>query len=123
MSATDLAAQATAAGTSALFVSMIGVEPQTLVWSVVGSVIGVALAKPAGRAYAVALFLAATLTCGLLATIASAQWFDNSAMARNGLAVLLGAAFHPGLQAFFASIPAVVEACKRFVVRRIGGGS
>lgn len=120
--ATDLAAQATAAGASALFVSMVGVEPQGVIWSLIGCVIGVVLAKPAGTFYSVALFMASMFTCALCATMVASHWFHGEALVRNFFAVMFGAGFHPALQAFFSSIPAVVEACKNFVVRRIGGG-
>lgn len=122
MSATDLAAQATAAGASALFVSMVGVEPQVLVWGFVGSVLGVTLAPPSGRIYAIMLFMAATLTCSLLGTVVGDYLSPGSAIVRNSCAVIIGAIFHPMLSALIGAAPGLIDAVKAFVVRRIGGG-
>jgi hypothetical protein len=105
---TELAAQATAASASALFVSIVGVEPQVMIWALVGSIIGVTLAKPAGRLYATLLFGAATLTCALLGTIAGDAASPGSALARNAFAVVFGVIFHPGVAALISLVPDIV---------------
>lgn len=119
--ATEVAAQVTVTGASALFVSLLGVEPQAIVWSFVGCVLGVTLAKPSGRFYAMALFLAATLACALLGTLVADQFFAGSRIVRNAAAVVFGTGFHPILAAFIGTIPGLVESVKAFVQRRIGG--
>lgn len=118
---TDIAAQVAITGVSALIVSLIGVEPQGLVWAFVGSTLGVSVAKPTTRLYAIALFIAATLTCALLATMAADQWFRGSHVARNTFSVILGAAFHPLFSSFIESIPGIVQWAVDFFKRRIGG--
>ena len=118
---TEVAAQVTITGASALFVSLLGVEPQAAIWSFVGCVLGVTLAKPSGMFYALALFLAATLACALLGTLVSDQFFGGSRIARNAAAVVFGTGFHPILSAFIGAIPGLVDSVKAFVQRRIGG--
>lgn len=109
MSATDLAANAAIAGASGFLVATLGLEPQAILWALVGSVLGVTLAPPTSRLYAVFLFVAATLTCALGATALSAAYF-GSPMARNLCAVLLAALFHPIFKALIGRVPTLVEA-------------
>jgi len=123
MSATDFAAQAAAAGTSALFVSIVGVEPQAIVWGIVGSILGVTLAKPSGRIYAMLLFVAATLTCALLGTVMGDYFAPGSAIVRNSCTVIIGAIFHPLLSALISAAPGLIEGAKEFVLSRIRGKS
>jgi hypothetical protein len=121
MSAADITAQAAITGSSALFVALLGVEPQAIVWSLVGCVLGVTLAKPASRLYTVFLFLAATLACALWGTMASDHFFGGSALARNSISVLLGAVFHPLLAAVIGTIPGIVTWGAERVQRLFGG--
>lgn len=121
MSATETAAQAALTGTSALFVAALGVEPQAVIWSFVGCIIGVTLAKPAGRFYAILMFIAATLTCALCGTLTAELWLDRSVTGRNVCAVVYGVIFHPAVAALIGMVPGTFDAIKAFVVRRIGG--
>lgn len=118
---TTLAAQTALTGASALVVSLLGVEPQGLVWALVGSTLGLSMAKPAGVLYGAALFVAASLTCALLGTMISVQWFNGGAVARNTFAVILGAAFHPLFASFIESVPGFVQILRDFIAKRIGG--
>ena len=121
MNATEMAAQAAAAGTSAVFVSIVGVEPQAIVWGLVGSILGVTLAKPSGRAYAILLFIAATLTCALLGTVTGAYFAPGSPLVRNSCTVVIGAIFHPLLSALIGAAPGLIERFVAFISRRVGG--
>jgi len=106
---------AAAAGAGAVFVAMIGVEPQALVWASVGAAIGLGFAAQTGRFRAAALFVAVAMACALLGTLIAARWFDNSAVWRNSSALLLGIAFHPLLALVVAQLPAIVDAALRKV--------
>ncbi len=118
---TEQLANVTVTGAAALVVALIGIEPQALIWGTVGSTLGVSLAKPSGRLYAAALFIAATLTCALLGTMAATQWFNGAALARNVFVVLIGAAFHPAFSAFIAAVPGVIQWVVDFAKKRLGG--
>lgn|SRR5512134_52848 len=123
MSTTETAAQITITGTSTLLVALLGVEPQAIIWSFVGCILGVTLAKPSGRFYAMALFMAATLACALLGTVTADQFFAGSKVARNASAVIFGAGFHPILAAFIGAVPGLMDSLKDFIARRLGGVS
>lgn len=107
---TETAAGVVATGASGLLIAALGVEPQAIAWALVGSILGLTLAKPASRSYAVALFIASTLACSLLATVLAEQYFGNSATSRNVCAVILAAAFHPLFEAFIGQVPSLVAA-------------
>lgn len=100
-----------------------GLDPRVMVWAITGSVFGVALAKPSGRLYGFAVFIAASLACALMGT-AIADWlFAGSHIARNAVAMLCGAGFHPMLSAFIEAAPGLVKGVINIVQRRIGGGT
>jgi len=120
MSNTDIAANATLQGLFALFVAVLGVEPQAIIWSLVGSVIGVVLAKPSGRFYAVALFIAATLSCALIGT-AAAQSFQWGNTGRNAFSAVMGVCFHPALAALISEVPTIIKAIVDFFAKRFLG--
>jgi hypothetical protein len=120
---TTAAAQVTMTGASALIVSLLGVEPQGLLYAVVGSTLGTSLAKPAGFFRGIAVFIAATLVCALLGTLIADQWWRGAPLARNVATTLLGMAFHPLFSAFIEAVPGLVQACKDFVIRRVFGGT
>lgn len=121
MSVTDTAAGAAVTGASAMLVGMLGVEPQAIIWAIVGSIIGVALAPPTGRLYAIALFVAATMTCALIATLISAQYFAGAPLPRNVAAVLLAAGFHPIFKKFIERAGELVGAWIDRFAAAIGG--
>ena len=118
---TGTAAQIAISGTTAFIVSALGIEPQALLWALVGSTMGVSLAAPSSKGYAFALFIAATLTCALLGTAAADQWWKGAVFARNVITVILGAGFHPMFAAFIAAVPGIVQWVVDFAKRRIGG--
>lgn len=118
---TESAAGLVTTGASGLLIAALGVEPQAIAWALVGSILGLTLAKPASRVYAVALFIAATLACSLLATVIAEGYFSGNAGARNVCAVILAAAFHPLFEAFISSVPGLVSAGARRLRAVIGG--
>lgn len=113
------ASGAAAAGAGALFVALIGLEPQAIVWGLVGAVFGLAFAPKSGRWRAALVFLAVAFAAALLGTWAADYWHAGSRIARNGWAMALGAAFHPLLAAFVQAVPAALQALVR---ARTGGG-
>ena len=110
-------AASVAAGFGAVLVAWVGVDPQALLWTSVGAVFGMSLAPAAGRTRALLVFAAVVLSGALLARSAAETWFGDTAAARNGIAWLLGAFFHPGFAAVTAGIPDIVGR----LVDRIGG--
>ena len=111
---------ATAAATSfgAMVLAAIGVEPQALVWALVGAVFGVAWAPPAGRLRSMMVFIAVVLVCALGGTLASDMWHVGGHTARNLWSAGLAAIFHPLLAAFIQAIPTLLQA----FIRAKGGG-
>lgn len=104
-----------AAGAGALFVAMLGVDPQALVWGAVGAAIGLAFATQTGRYRAIALFVAVTMACSLLGTLIADRWFAGAPLWRNGSALLMGIAFHPLLALAMAALPQIFDAALRKV--------
>lgn len=107
---TETAASVVATGASGLLIAALGVDPQAIAWALVGSILGLTLAKPASRVYAVALFFASTLACALFATWIAETYFAGAAGARNVGAVILAAAFHPIFEVFIGQVPSLVSA-------------
>jgi hypothetical protein len=120
---TETAAGIVATGASGLLIAALGVEPQAIAWALVGSILGLTLAKPASRVYAVALFFASTLACALMATVIAEHYFASSIGARNVCAVVLAAAFHPLFEAFIAAVPGLVAAGTKRARAVLGGSS
>lgn len=107
----------------AAFALATGLDPRVMVWAITGSIFGVALAKPSGRIYGFAVFFAASLACALIGT-GLADWvFGGSHIARNTIAMLAGAGFHPMLSAFIEAVPGLVKGLVNMVQKRIGGGT
>lgn len=104
---------AAAAGVGALFMSVVGVEPQALVWGFVGAVFGLTFAPASGRARAALVFVAVAFAAALLGTWAADFWHTGSRIARNGWAMALAAGFHPLLAAFVQAVPAMFQAFTR----------
>lgn len=115
---TTSAAMSIAAGITAVFVALLGIEPQSLIWGIVGAILGLPFAAPSSRWRAICVFIAVSLSCALLGTWASARYFDGSMYARNGCTLMLGVIFHPLFAAIVATVPAVIQA---FVRSRLGG--
>lgn len=109
------AASAAAAGVGGVVMAVLGIEPQALVWGFVGASIGATFAAPSSRWRAVSLFVAVTCSSALLGTLAAAQWLGGTALARNGMALLLGIGFHPLMAAFIANMPSVLDGLLRKV--------
>lgn len=110
------------AGAGALMLAMIGVEPQAVVWALVGAVFGSPLAPAAGRYRTVAVFVATVLACALFGTWASEYWHGGGVRARNGWAMGLAVVFHPLITVVVQSVPAVAKALVDALIQaRIGG--
>lgn len=93
--------------------TIIGIEPQGLVWSLVGAVFGLSFAPKVGRWRAALLFIAVAFAAALLGTWAAEFWHASSRTARNGWAMALGAAFHPLVAAFVQAVPTALQALLR----------
>ena len=121
MSVTDVAANAAVSGASALLVASLGVEPQAIIWAIVGSILGVTFAPKTTKPYAVAMFLAATLICALVGTYVSTKYFGGAPLERNLTAVMLAATFHPALKVMIERAGTVIGAWLDRLVAAIGG--
>jgi hypothetical protein len=95
------------------------VEPQALVWALVGAIFGLGFAPPAGRVRALLVFVAVVLACALIGTWASEVWFGGAPMARNACAMCAAALFHPVLAAVVQAVPAILQA---ILNAKLGGG-
>lgn len=102
----------------AVFVALVGVEPQALVWGVVGAVIGLTFAPPTGRFRAGLVFLAVAFASAALGTWAAEYWHSGSHVARNAWSLGVAVLFHPLFAALVQAVPAAVQA---FVSRKAGG--
>lgn len=102
----------------AVVVAAIGVDPQALLWALIGAVIGLSFAPPAAWWRAVLLFLAVVMVCALFGTWASVEAFDGSTVARNAMAAGIAIVFHPMLAAAVSQAAAALAALRR----RIGMG-
>lgn len=120
MAAGETTAGAAAWGVGAFTAAYFGVEPQALVWALVGAVFGLSFAPPAGRVRALLVFVAVVLACALLGTWAAHTWFGDAPMARNGCAMAAAALFHPALATIVQAVPAVLRAVLN---ARFGGGN
>lgn len=103
---------------AALFVAFVGVEPQALIWGIVGAVIGLTFAPPTGRVRAAMVFGAVAFASAALGTWASEYWHGGSHVARNAWAMVIATVFHPLFAAVVQAVPAAVTA---FVNRKAGG--
>ncbi len=121
MNHTDVAANTVLAGASGFLVAAFGLDTQTVLWALTGSVLGVTLAPPASRIYAMFLFVAATLACALGATAISAAYFANNALSRNICAVVLAALFHPIFKSLIGRVPVMIEAWTARISAILGG--
>ena len=106
---TSVAASATAAGTMALTMAMIGVEPQALFWAFVGAGIGLSWSAATGRARAAAVFVFVVLGAALAGTWAAQLHFAGGAIARNGLACAFAVVAHPALAAFIKQLDPLAQ--------------
>lgn len=111
--ATASGASAVAAGAAAAFVSIVGVDAQSLFWGTVGSSIGIPATEPTSRVRAAFVFVASTLACALLARWLAYAFFGGHDLARNGMSLGLAMFFPLLKQQAAAHIPAVVGAVLR----------
>lgn len=109
------AASAAAAGVASVTVSMLGVEPQLLVYAACGAFVGLMYAPPAGRWRAIGVFCAVVLLAAAFGHAAAEYWAMTGAGAPRAMAGVVGLVFHPLLGAAVRAIPAVLE---MFAARR-----
>jgi len=108
------------AGIGAIVVATIGVEPQTVMWAMVGAVVGVPATAQGGRARAVIVFVAAILACALLGTWASEYWHAGARTPRNSWSLGLALVFHPLLAVVVQAVPSIFQS---FIRARTGGNA
>jgi hypothetical protein len=98
--------------------AMLGIEPASLVWGLIGATLGLSLApKDASRLRSVFIFCAVVLAAALLGTAGGAYYEETHAngnahvyrVVRNVLVMLVGCAFHPLFTAMVTNLPAVVQ--------------
>ena len=109
-------------GAAASIVAILGVEPQALVWAMVGAIFGAPLAPASGRVRQVLVFAAVVLSCALFGHWAGDAWFSGSLRARNVMAWVSAAVFHPASSALVGVVPEAIRTLVlSFVQRRAGG--
>lgn len=97
-------------GVGAVTTAVLGLDPQSLTYAAIGCGIGSIFAPQNGRTRAILLFGCVMCACAVLGSWAAAQWFGGLPLARNGLSLALGIAFHPLLGAIIARIPSTFDA-------------
>lgn len=115
---TTQAAGAAAAGVGSVIISLIGVEPQALIWAFVGASIGLSIPGQTGRWRAILLFVPVVLSGALVGSWGSAQFFGGAVFARNVGALAAGILFHPCVSWAVAATPRALDG----VLRRLGVG-
>ena len=108
---------ATIVSATALVGALLGVEPQTLIFSTVGAVFGAPLAPPAGRVRTVALFVGVVIACAMLGTSAAEAWHQNGRVARNVWSMGIAAFFHPIFATMIEAAPRVTRSFLDALVR------
>lgn len=112
---------AIAAGASAAVVALLGVEPQTLAWALVGSIFGAPLAPPAGRVRQLLVGFAVMLASALLGTVFADWMGTTSPRWRNAFCLVFGGIFHPLFAAVVATLPNIVASVLQAVATRRAG--
>jgi hypothetical protein len=109
-------------GAATSIVAILGVEPQALVWAMVGAIFGAPLAPASGRVRQVLVFAAVVLSCALFGHWAADAWWEGSLRARNVMAWISAAVFHPASSALVSVVPEAIRTLVLgFVQRRSGG--
>jgi hypothetical protein len=89
-----VASVTTAGAASALLSQLLGVEPQVVVWALIGGFFGAARAPKVGWFKAALQYLLASLLSALAATVV-AKWIGNDSALRNLLAGAFSIGFYP----------------------------
>lgn len=115
--ATDSTAGAAAVlkAAGALLVAALGVEPQAIVWALIGATIGLSFAAPSTFRRAALVYVCVVLACALLGTWGAASLFDGAAIARNAIALVVALLFHPILSAAVTQVAGALAAARRRV--------
>lgn len=106
--ASTTGAAAIGAGFTAFMLAAIGIEPQALFWSLIGSTLGLSLAPVTTRFRAVTLFAAVVFAAALLGSWL-AHYYEMAWMARNGFSLIVATLFHPIFTAAVAKVPDLVS--------------
>jgi hypothetical protein len=106
----------------AVFAAM-GIGPQALMWSMLGSILGAPLAKSAGRIRQGVVFVVVVFAGALLGTIAAHRFHAGDALYRMGWCFALAGAFHPMSSAFVKAVPALVAAVAASIALRVSAAS
>lgn len=108
-----------AAGGAALLATL-GIEPQPLMWALIGATLGLTAAPQSSRARACCVFVCAVLASALLGTWIATAMADAATrkLATSGASLVMAALFQP----IFTSASAAVPHAMKAVLRRIGLG-
>jgi hypothetical protein len=108
-----------AAGGAALL-SALGIEPQPLLWALIGATLGLTAAPQSSRFRACCVFVCAVLASALLGTWIATALADASTrkLATSGASLVMGALFQPVFTSASAAVPQAVKS----LLRRVGLG-
>jgi hypothetical protein len=108
-----------AAGGAALL-SALGIEPQSLMWALIGATLGLTAPPSSTRLRAVFAFLCAVLASALLGTWIATAMADASTrkLATSGASLVMALLFQPILTSASAAVPSAVKG----LIRRAGLG-
>jgi len=113
---TSVIAGSLAYGVTAITVSALGVEPQSLVYATMGAGVGTIAAPALGRIRAIAIFACVVCLCALGGTVLAQEYFADRVLARNLASGGLAAFFHPLFAIALTKLADVVTWC----LKRIG---
>jgi hypothetical protein len=93
--------------------SILGVEPQSVVCAAMGAGIGTTWAPEMGRIRGVVIFTCVTGLCAIGGTAAAIHWSDGSGIYRNLFAGTLATLFHPLIAGVVTKLPDVLDGILR----------
>lgn len=111
----DLTTGAAVGALAAATLSLLGVEPQALVYAAMGAGIGTTWAPEMPRWRAAVVFVSVICISAAAGTVAALSYTTGTAVWRNLLAGLIAVAFHPLLAAAITKFPDAIDGLLKLV--------
>lgn len=100
---------------TAATLSILGVEPQSLVYAAMGAGIGTTWAPEMPRIRAAVVFTCVICLSALAGTVAAVLWTSGSGLFRNLFAGVIAVVFHPLISSGIAKMPEAWDGLLRLV--------
>ncbi len=108
MNATTEVATSLATGIAAITLTTLGVEPQSLLYAMMGGFVGLLAAPQLGRWKSIVIFVSVMCLCAAVGTWV-AQSYSYPHVARNAIAGVLAAVFHPAFAVVVQKLPDIFD--------------